>query len=152
MGGCFFDLNLFFDSWIPNNWQWIKKITWWNMEACILVKAAILVIVLLGHAADFLIERNSHGLVLGLLGGAKSQAGGELVLALFLILRHDVVPLIPLIFFNLVQRQYKLLWLSSQVGLSQICKSGGTASTQDQRKQVILIPTMSWINFLSLRI
>ena len=70
------------------------------MEACILVKAAILVIVLLAHAADFLIERNSHGLVLGLLGGAKSQAGGEAEDASCLILLLGGALLIQLIFFS----------------------------------------------------
>ena len=70
------------------------------MEACILVKAAILVTVLLDHAADFLIERNSHGLVLGLLGGAKSQAGGESEDASCLILRLGDALLIQLIFFS----------------------------------------------------
>ena len=70
------------------------------MEACTLVKAVTLVTALLGHAADFLIERNSHGLVLGLLGGAKSQAGGELEDASCLILLLGGVLLILLIFFS----------------------------------------------------
>ena len=55
------------------------------MEVFILVKVVILVIVLLAHAADFLIEKNFRGLVHGWLGGAKSQAGGELEYASCLI-------------------------------------------------------------------
>ena len=47
------------------------------MGAFILVKAAILAIVLWGHAADYLIEKSSHGLAQDLLGGVKNLAGGE---------------------------------------------------------------------------
>ena len=64
------------------------------------MKVAILVTVLLDHAADFLIERNSHGLVLGLLGGAKSQAGGETEDASCLIVLLGGALLILLIFFS----------------------------------------------------
>ena len=70
------------------------------MEVCILVRAATLVTVLLGHAADFLIERNFHGLALVWLGGAKSQAGGESGDASCLILLLGGALLILLIFFS----------------------------------------------------
>ena len=79
------------------------------MGLYIQVKGAILAIELLDHVADYLIVRSFHGLALVWPGAVRSQAGRELVVALFQILLHDVVPLIQLIFFNLVQSQFKLL-------------------------------------------
>ncbi len=78
------------------------------MEVYIPVQAVTLVIGLLDHVADYLIEKSCHGLAQDWLGEVKNQAGEELVVVSFQILQLDVALLILLISFSLVRSQYKL--------------------------------------------